>query len=283
MPDYPSYDSPRSVASQIFSQGAARSDYSLPQEYNPDQPRWFSHASSSYGPSSSTQPPKSFDIYLDDTDYSSCDDAASTISFTDTAPSADPIYPASFGTPNQDLQIAHPRPQRFNASAASIETFCTSASESRMSDDPDSYVGEKKDMSWLESTSLNDQSEPAPPPYSVSVNRSTFHSQPYCPDDKAYSHYAERNQSSESVGSHKSRWSTSKQTFYKKAKSIISRFSSAITGKRDSRLDYDKSFDSDSGSPYEFSYSDMEEKGRFTGEWKASTGMSSGRGPELVW
>ncbi|WVQ69353.1 uncharacterized protein L199_007570 [Kwoniella botswanensis] len=282
MPDYPSNNSPPSVTAQIFSQLAARSDHILPQEYNPDRPRWSSRASSSYGPSSSPQPPKSFDIYLDDTDYSSCDDAASTISFTDTAPSADPIYPASFGTPNQGIEMAHPLPQPFNASAASIETFCTSASESRMSDDPDSYVGEKKDISWLESASLYDQSEPAPPPYSVSVNRSTFHSQPYCPDDQAYIHYAERNQSSESVASHKSRWSASKQTFYKKAKSIISRFSSAITGRRDSRLDYDESFDSDSDSPYEFSYSDMNEKGRLTGEWKASTGMPSGRAPELV-
>ncbi|OCF58721.1 hypothetical protein L486_03211 [Kwoniella mangroviensis CBS 10435] len=251
----------------------------------PDYPSNNSAPSvSSYGPSSSPQPPKSFDIYLDDTDYSSCNEAASTISFTDTAPSADPLYPSSFGTPNQDLQIVHPWPQRFNASAASIETFCTSASESRMSDDPDSYVGEKKDISWLESASPNDQSEPAPPPYSASVNQSAFHSQPYYSNEKACSHYMEsRNQSSESVASHKSRWSASKQTFYKKAKSIISRFSSAITGRRDSRLDYDKSFDSDSGSPYEFSYSDMKENGRFTGEGKASTGIFSERGPELVW
>ncbi|KAK6903640.1 hypothetical protein I203_107145 [Kwoniella mangroviensis CBS 8507] len=220
-------------------------------------------------------------------DYPSNNSAPSVSSqiFSQLAARSDynPLYPSSFGTPNQDLQIVHPWPQRFNASAASIETFCTSASESRMSDDPDSYVGEKKDISWLESASPNDQSEPAPPPYSASVNQSAFHSQPYYSNEKACSHYMERNQSSESVASHKSRWSASKQTFYKKAKSIISRFSSAITGRRDSRLDYDKSFDSDSGSPYEFSYSDMKENGRFTGEWKASTGIFSERGPELVW
>ncbi|WWD07575.1 hypothetical protein V865_005676 [Kwoniella europaea PYCC6329] len=258
------YSSSPHETSDIFSQLASRSDHVLPQEYNPNQPRWSSHADYEYRPTSSSQSPKSL----------------SGISFDDTAPSGNEMYPTSFGKPNQGIEIAQPRPQRFHPSIQSIETFCTSTPESRMSENPDSYVGEKKDIHWLESTSPNDQSEPAPPPYSASVDQTTFYSQQYYPDEKVYSHYDE---SSESVASHMSRWSASKQTFYKKAKSIISRFSSAITGRRDSRLNYDKSFDSDSGSPYEFSYTDMYEKGRFTGEWRASTGMTNGRGPEFVW
>ncbi|WVW78355.1 hypothetical protein I302_100309 [Kwoniella bestiolae CBS 10118] len=299
--------------SNIYTQLAARSDYDQPREFDPDPNAHgrSNHSSpiSSRSGSTINQPPKSmqFSIYCDETvDPNSYSVAESAPSFDDKYPSVDTLFPTSFGLPsNNRVEIEQPTPIRLDNSAAHFERFVSTAAnlepnnqnQSLMADNPSAFVGENKSSDSLESgvsphPTTTYQYQEAPPPYSASNYYFNTHHDFYNPPQGIYpygGYSSYPNPSSESVNSqrsNRSRWSDVRSSFMKTAKSIVDRFSSTFTGRGDRRLDYDKSFTSDSDDSYRFDYEDMTDGDRSRVSSKGGCSYVSNvqvKGPRLVW